>query len=105
MFSGTTDDAYDVYCYKLERAEKTARRIESEKIEAMKEKDKEIKRLKLKVNNLIAQINSLERKALTDDEIFDALCEKGMLGSQGQYPDPQFLDIARVIEQRHGIKT
>ena len=67
-------------------------------------KDKEILRLKLKVNDLIKQINDLKKTPLSDDRIFDVLCEKGMLGAVGQNTYPFFLDIARAVEQAHGIK-
>lgn len=58
MLYGTNED-YDDYCFKL-RSEESARRLEAERLKKMKEKDQEIQRLKLRVNDLIAQINVLK---------------------------------------------
>jgi len=105
------EESYAEYSYKQQREEEIDeedKRILKELGSLRKEakiKDAEIRRLKLRVNALIAEISTLKRKSLTDDQIFDVLCSKGMLGSHSQNTDPQFLDIARAIEQAHGIKT
>ena len=58
MLYGTNED-YDDYCFKL-RSEESASRFEAARLKEMKEKDQEIQRLKLRVNDLIAQINVLK---------------------------------------------
>lgn len=58
MLDGTNED-YDDYCFKL-RSEESASRLEAARLKEMNEKDQEIKRLKLRVNDLIAQINILK---------------------------------------------
>ncbi len=68
------------------------------------EQSAEIIKLKNIINDLKSHISKLTKHPLTEEQIYDALCKKGMLGSQGQYTDPYFIDIARVIEQAHGIK-
>jgi len=101
------EETYDEYRYKQKLEEEKDK--EYEELRRLRKeaaiKDAEILELKLRVNVLIAKINTSKRKPLTDDQIFDVLCSKGMLGSHGQNTDPLFLDIARAIEQSHCITT
>lgn len=44
-------------------------------------------------------------RPLNDEQIYNALCGAGLLGTLGKIEDDVYLQIARVIEAEHGIKS